>query len=100
MTMGIVNNNTSFDIANFTSHSGIRAFFKLHKIKPSVCAACKHRISHPRIPEDLNEILIKRQSCTCRHLRQFLSAEFVKGGSIMRYVRSRAVFLKKTDSSS
>lgn len=65
----------------------------LRKIKPSICAACRHRISRHCIPEDLNEILIKRQSCTCRHLWQFLSAEFVKGGSVMRYVRSRASLL-------
>ena len=90
---GNCDNTTSFDTANFKSHPGIKAFLKLRKIKPSICAACRHRISRHRIPEDLNEILIKRQSCTCRHLWQFLSAEFVKGGSVMRYVRSRASLL-------
>ena len=90
---GNCDNTTSFDTANFKSHPGIKAFLKLRKIKPSICAACRHCISRHRIPDDLNEILIKRQSCTCRHLWQFLSAEFVKGGSVMRYVRSRASLL-------
>lgn len=72
---------------------GEELFSSYARTKPSICAACRHRVSQHLIPEDLNEILIKRQSCTCRHLWQFLSAEFVKGGSVTRYVRSRAGLL-------
>ena len=77
---GNCDNTTSFDTANFKSHPGIKAFLKLRKIKPSICATCRHRISRHRIPEDLNEILIKRQSCTCRHLWQFFISRICERG--------------------